>query len=156
MRSLSLGKIKADIMNKVYALMTLLLLAGCQEKGSSLLFEESPIVAVSQPIGDDGETLMVVDYQKFDRHHPIDFPLSDFCDYKLVKLDGSHKDYMLSAGSQIAASENYIVAKRSNELLVFSIDGSYLFTIDGSDGPAGFEGYCWRDLRLLVPQNENL
>ena len=133
-------------MKKIIASMALLvlILESCQNKGSSLVFEESPVVAEYQPIGNNGESLMVVDYQKFDRKHPIDFPLSDFCDYKLVKLDSSHKDYMLSAGSQIAASENYIVAKRSNELLVFSIDGSYLFTIDGKDGPAGFEGYCWQ------------
>lgn len=116
----------------------------CQSRNASDTLDESPIVAETKTINSEGDRLMVIDFEKFDREHPIDFPLSDFCDYRLVKLDGSDKNYMLSASTQICASDNYIIAKSINELLLFDKEGKHLLTIDGRDGPAGFEGYCWQ------------
>ena len=121
-----------------------LLQTGCsskQEKAVSL--DDCPVVAERVPLKSGTDSLIVVDYDNFDFDHPIDFPLSEYCDYELVKLEGGNKDIMVGAGT-VYAHGNYLVRidNMSLRILIFDRQGHYFSTINGGEGPGNFERIC--------------
>ena len=67
-------------------------MVGCgSETGKNVTLDDCPVVAERVPLKNGTDSLIVVDYDKFDFDHPIDFPLSDYCDYEIVQLEGDRK-----------------------------------------------------------------
>lgn len=116
----------------------------CQsDSEQSISLDDCPVVAERVPLKNGTDSLIVVDYDKFDFDHPIDFPLSEYCDYEMVKLEGGNKDIMVGAGT-VFAYGNYLVWKDSmtQRILIFDKQGHYVSTIKGGDGPGNFERIC--------------
>ncbi len=121
-----------------------LIMIGCgSETGKNVTLADCPVVAERVPLKNGTDSLIVVDYDKFDFDHPIDFPLSDYCDYEIVKLEGGSKDIMVGAG-RIYSHGNYLVwiNNMSLRILIFDRQGHYVSTINGGEGPGNFERVC--------------
>ena len=121
-----------------------LIMAGCGSKtGEGITLDDCPVVAERVPLKNGTDSLIVVDYNKFDFDHPIDFPLSEFCDYELVKLENSSKEMMVGPG-RFYVFGNYMAWRDpyGRRVLVFDRQGNYIRTFNDSGGPEGFEGFC--------------
>ncbi len=127
-----------------FVIETFSMLQSCQSGiEDSLSLDNYPIVAERIPLDNGTDSLIVVDYDKFDFDHPIDFPLSEYCDYEIVKLEGGSKSIMVGAGD-VFAQGNYLVWYDfiTQRILVFDRKGKYISTINGKDGPGNFEMLC--------------
>ena len=121
-----------------------LIMGGCGSKtGEGVTLDDCPVVAERVPFKNGTDSLIVVDYDNFDFDHPIDFPLSKYCDYEIVQLEGGSKDIMVGAGT-VFAHGNYLVWKDSmtQRILIFDRQGHYVSTINGGEGPGNFERVC--------------
>ena len=121
-----------------------LIMAGCSSKtGEGVTLDDCPVVAERVPLKNGTDSLIVVDYDNFDFDHPIDFPLSEYCDYEIVQLEGSSKDIMVGAG-RVYSHGNYLVwiNNMSLRILIFDRQGHYVSTINGGEGPGNFEMVC--------------
>ena len=121
-----------------------LVMAGCGSKtGEGVTLDDCPVVAERVPFKNGTDSLIVVDYDNFDFDHPIDFPLSEFCDYELVKLENSTKEMMVGPG-RFYVFGNYMAWRDpyGRRVLVFDRQGNYIRTFTDSQGPEGFEGFC--------------
>ena len=130
--------------NLLLILLICLSLVGCKsEQGEVFSLADCPVVAERVPLKSGTDSLIVVDYDNFDFEHPIDFPLSEYCDYELVKLEGSSKDMMVGPG-RFYVFGNYMVWRDpyGHRVLIFDRQGNYLRTLSDSEGPEGFEGFC--------------
>ena len=122
-----------------------LIMVGCgSETGKNVTLADCPVVAERVLLKNGTDSLIVVNYNKFDFDHPIDFPLSEFCDYELVKLENSSKEMMVGPG-RFYVFGSYMAWKEpsSSRILIFDIQGNYMYTMKNSEGPEGFEGGCF-------------
>lgn len=117
----------------------LLLIASCSgSKDTSVLAECNTVT--DRVINNNNDTLLVCDVGKVSQI--IMMPLSELVDYRLVRLENTTKEMMISTISSIYVSENYIVTVGNeyyNQIKLFDKFGKFIRSVGkAGNGPGEF------------------
>ncbi|MCD7925297.1 MAG: 6-bladed beta-propeller [Bacteroides sp.] len=116
----------------------LLLISSCSGSKDTSILAECNTVAV--PVINNNDTLLVCDVGKATQI--ITMPLSELADYRLVRLENTTKEMMISPISSIYISENYIVTVGNeyyNQIKLFDKSGEFIRSIGkAGNGPGEF------------------
>lgn len=116
----------------------LLLISSCSGSKDTSILSECNIVA--NWVINNKDTLLVCDAGKASQ--VIMMPLSELADYRLVRLENTTKEMMISPISSIYISENYIVTvgnEHYNQIKLFDKSGKFIRPIGkAGNGPGEF------------------
>ena len=116
----------------------LFLISSCSGSKDTSMLSECNIVA--DWVTNNKDTLLVCDADKASQ--VIMMPLSELADYRLVRLENTTKEMMISPFSSIYISENYIVTvgnEHYNQIKLFDKSGKFIRPIGkAGNGPGEF------------------